>query len=329
MFRRIFVLACIAAACGAWLPAQQPPQLKLEREIPLPGVEGRIDHLSADIAGQRVYISALGSDEVEVVDLREGRRIERIEGLNDPQGILYVPARHAVYVANGGDGTVRSYDTRTLERIKTVALGEDADNLRFDPVHNQLLAAYGSGAIAVLGLDLNRVRDLRLPVHPESFQLTPDARQIFVNLPGNSSIGHIDLTTMAVNPDWVQPPANGNFPMALDAPTHRLLVACRDPGELVLIDTASGAILDHISSVGDADDLFFDPASKTAFVIGAEGYVDEVRVGSGRLTSLAHVPTASGARTGLFIPEWNRLLVAAPRRGTTPARILVYSLSTP
>ena len=329
MLRRTVVFACLAAACGASIVTQQLPPLKLERAIPLPGVEGRLDHLAADVAGQRVYLAALGSDEVEVVDLREGRRIARIPGLREPQGIVYVPARRAIYVANGDDGTVRSYDARTLEHIKTVTLGEDADNLRFDPLHSQLLAAYGAGGIAVLGLDLSRVRDLRLPVHPEAFALTPDAKQLFVNLPGNSSIGRIDLAGMAIESDWAELSANGNFPMALDAAAQRLLVACRDPGELLLIDTASRRILDRISSVGDADDLFFDATTKTAYVIGGEGYIDMVRVGSSRLTSLAHVATASGARTGLLVPEWRRLLVAAPRRGATPARLLVYALSTP
>ncbi len=305
----------------------QQPTLKLERTIPLPEVERRIDHLAADVAGQRVFLSALGSDEIEVVDLREGRRSGRIEGLQDPQGVLYVAASHTVYVANGGDGTVRSYDGRSFEHLKTVALGEDADNLRFDPVRLQVLAGYGSGAIAVLSPELAHLRDLRLPVHPEAFQLTPDGRQIYVNLPGNRSIGHIDLNTMAVNPDWAQPEAGGNFPMALDAADQRILVVCRQPGELDLLDSVSGKILDHISTAGDADDLFFDPSSHTAFVVGGEGYVDVVQVQGKKLASSAHIPTASGARTGLFVPEWNRLLVAAPRRGTMPARLLVFFIA--
>lgn len=329
MLRRALVFACLFAACGASIAPQQSPPLKLERAIALPSVDGRLDHLAADLINHRVYISALGSDELEVVDLREGHRVAHIGNLNDPQGVLYVPARHTIYVANGGDGTVRSYDARTFAHLKTVALGEDADNLRFDSVHNQLLAAYGAGAIAVLRPDLSRVRDLRLPAHPESFQLTPDAMQIFVNLPGNNSIGHIDLDTGASNPDWINLSVNGNFPMALDASAHRLLIACRDPGELLLIDTARGKILDRIPSVGDADDLFFDSTSQTAFVIGGEGYIDVVHVGSSHLASTAHVMTASGARTGLFVPEWNLMLVAAPRRGATPARLLIYAYSAP
>jgi hypothetical protein len=38
------------------------------------------------------------------------------------------------------------------------------------------------------------------------------------------------------------------------------------------------------------------------------------------------VPTAPGARTGLYVPEWNRLLVAAPKQGLKDARLLVFSV---
>lgn len=321
------MLCGLAAAVGA-LGAQQPPVLHLDRQIALPGVEGRIDHLAADVAGQRVFLAALGNDTVEVIDLRMGRRTARIEGLHEPQGVLYVPADRALYVANGGDGVVRSYDGRTLEPLKSVSLGEDADNLRFDPARSQVMAGYGTGAIALLGLDLSHRADLRLPVHPESFQLSADGKQLFVNLPHNASIARIDMETRAVDAQWANPGAGANFPMALDA--GRLFVACREPGELVALDAATGSVLQHIPTVGDADDLFYDHVRNLLYAIGGEGYVDVVRVGSGsKLTSIAHVDSAPGARTGLFVPEWNLLLVAAPARGTNPARLLVYSVAAP
>ena len=147
--------------CSA-LPAQPAPgSLRLDRVIPLPGVEGRIDHLAADVKGQRVFVAALGNGTVEVVDVAQGKRTGQIKGLKEPQGVAYVPSNGAVYVAGGGDGTVRSFDSHTLKPLHDVSLGEDADNLRFDAAHNQLLAGYGSGAIAVLGLDLSKRANLR------------------------------------------------------------------------------------------------------------------------------------------------------------------------
>src|SRR4029077_12608722 len=81
--------------------------LCLEKEIPLPGVEGRIDHFSADVAGQRLFIAALENGSVEIVDTRQGERIAEIKGLKEPQGIYYDSKTDQLYVATGGDGELR------------------------------------------------------------------------------------------------------------------------------------------------------------------------------------------------------------------------------
>jgi hypothetical protein len=41
------------------LYAQNTSSLHLEKEIPLPDVEGHIDHFSADVIGQRLFVAAL------------------------------------------------------------------------------------------------------------------------------------------------------------------------------------------------------------------------------------------------------------------------------
>jgi hypothetical protein len=320
----------LTLAAGALSFAQRVSVLHLDREISLPGVEGRIDHLSADIAGQRVFVAALGNGTVEVVDLGQNKRSGEIKGLKEPQGVAYVPASGTIYVASGGDGVIRSYDGRTLKPLKSVALGEDADNLRYDAVHKQILAGYGSGAIAVLGLDLTRRAELRLPVHPESFQLSADSKQLFVNLPDNKTVAAIDMEKLGVNSAWGHPGAAANFPMALDGAADRLLIACRHPARLVMMNGATGTVTGSVPTVGDADDVFYDKLRKTAYVIGGEGFVEAVRVEDGdRLASVGHVPTAPGARTGLYVAEWNKLLVAAPHQGAKEARLLVYSVVGP
>ncbi len=43
---------------------------------------------------------------------------------------------------------------------------------------------------------------------------------------------------------------------------------------------------------------------------------------------LAQIPTASGARTGLWEPELNRLYVAVPHRWMQQAEIRVYEFQT-
>src|SRR5712671_190361 len=84
--------------------------LTLEKTIPLEKVEGRIDHMAADVAGQRLFIAALGNNTVEVVDLKAGTKIQSLPGFAEPQGIVYIPEYDRLFVANGSDGTCRILD---------------------------------------------------------------------------------------------------------------------------------------------------------------------------------------------------------------------------
>lgn len=328
MIRKLVLSFICLIPAWAYSAAQAPAgSLHLEREIPLPGVDGRIDHLAADVAGHRVFVAALGNGTVEVVDVAQGIRTAQIKGLKDPQGLAYAPSNGAIYVAGGGDGTVRSFDSHTLKPLHDIKLGEDADNLRLDAAHGQLLAGYGSGAIAVLGLDLAKKANFELPAHPESFQFADDGKHVFVNLPEARSIASIDLDTKTVNAAWSHPSSAGNFPLAVDGTIHRLFVPCRKPARMLVINSDSGAITAWAYTVGDADDVFVDAPRRLVYVIGGDGFVDVVYVRAGdALVSRAHVPTAPGARTGLYVPEWNKLLVAAPRRGTSDARLLVFAV---
>jgi len=328
MLRRLlFGFVCLTFACMPAIAQLAPGSLRLDREIPLPGVAGRIDHLAADVKGQRLFVAALGTGTVEVVDVAEGKRTGEIKGLKEPQGVAYAASNGAVYVAGGGDGFVRSFDSHTLKPLHEIRLGEDADNLRLDVAHDQLLAGYGAGAIAVLGLDLSRKSTFDLPAHPESFQFDPDGTHVLVNLPDHRSIASIDLGTKTVNADWMHPSAAANFSMAVDRTTHRMFIPCRQPARLLVIASDTGRITAWQPTVGDADDIFVNEALRLVYVIGGQGMVDVLYVRAGdAMVSRAKVPTAPGARTGLYVPEWNKFIVAAPRQGTSEARLLVFAV---
>jgi hypothetical protein len=62
-----------AALAMTWLSAQEP--LTLARAIELPRVDGRIDHLAFDAAGQHLFVAALGNNTVEVLDVKAGTHV--------------------------------------------------------------------------------------------------------------------------------------------------------------------------------------------------------------------------------------------------------------
>ena len=84
--------------------------LQLEAKIPLGSVRGRIDHMAVDLKRQRLFVAELGNDAVGIIDLENRKLIRTITGLKEPQGVGYEPTTDRLYVANAGDGSVRSFE---------------------------------------------------------------------------------------------------------------------------------------------------------------------------------------------------------------------------
>src|SRR5262249_1166105 len=158
---------------GGAAMAQQGNQasLELEKRVPLGTVNGRIDHLAVDLARKHLFIAELENNSVGVVDLGNGSLLHRISGLSEPQGVGYVPSGDMLFVANGGDGTVRMFKGGDFTPTGQQALDSDADNVRFDAETARVYVGYGAGALAVIDpVTRMKIKDIALPAHPESFQ---------------------------------------------------------------------------------------------------------------------------------------------------------------
>jgi DNA-binding beta-propeller fold protein YncE len=155
--------------------AQSNSPLRLEKTIPLPRVKGRIDHLAFDADNQRLFVAALGNNTVEILDLKSGKIAHTIDGLAEPQGVLYEAERKRLWIANGSDGSVRIFDALTFQSLRSTELGDDADNIRWDAATRRIFVGYGNGGIAVFDPDGNKVGDIKVDAHPESFQLEKTA----------------------------------------------------------------------------------------------------------------------------------------------------------
>src|SRR6266446_5204893 len=175
----VFLLALVSALSAS---GEVPGPLHLEKEIPLPGVEGRIDHFAADDTGQRLFIAALGNGSVEIVDTRRGERVAEIKGLEEPQGVYYETKIGKLYVATGGDGKLRVYDGESLVLRDTLEFGHDADNVRFDQKTGDIWVGYGHG-IAIVNSAGQKAGSIALGSHPESFQFEEPGNRVYVNVP--------------------------------------------------------------------------------------------------------------------------------------------------
>ena len=318
----------LVLCCGiVTVQAQDHTPLQLKQTIALPEVEGRIDHFALDAAGDRLFVCALGNNTVEVLDLRKGQRIHSIAGLGAPQGIAYIPETDRLFVANDKGGICKIYDAKSYQAVGEINFKDDADNIRYDDTSKRIYVGFGSGGIGIVSADGKQISSIKLPAHPEAFELEKNGKRIFVNVPNSRQVAVIDREKGEVVATWKTDLAFGNFPMALDETNHRLFVGCRLPSKLVVLNTESGEVVANIDISGDPDDVFYDRKRHRIYAICGAGKIDIIeQTDANNYKAVTKISTADGARTGLFVPERDSLFIAVPHRGSQAAEIRCYQV---
>jgi YVTN family beta-propeller protein len=322
VFCATLLLSPLTEAVGQ--PAESSP-LQLETKIALGDVHGRIDHMAVDLKRQRLFVAELGNDSVGVVDLANRKLLQTITGLKEPQGVGYEPSTDTLYVTNAGDGSVRLFEGNAYKPNGQIELGSDADNVRVDPVANRILIGYGSGALAIIDpTTRNKVGDIPVKAHPEGFQIDHDTGQVFVNVPDAHVIAVVDRASQKQTGKWPIPDHGANFPMALDLVRRQVLVIFRAPAELGVFSMTGGKLIATAETCGDADDLFIDTKRGRVYVSCGSGFIDVLEAKGTTYRRIARISTVPGARTSLFVPELDRLLVAVRTSTAEPAAIWVF-----
>jgi DNA-binding beta-propeller fold protein YncE len=328
-------------------PDKKPLPLKFTQALPLPGVQGRFDHFSADPEKARIYLSALGNDTLEVIDTVRGARIQSVTGLGMPQGVVYASDVEKLFVANRvaaphdpdlpGKGLVKVFDASggDLKLIDTIEFHADCDNLRYSATEKRVYVGFGDGPTAGLGMidaaTDKRVGEYTLGAHPESFQLEKSGSKIFVNIADANLIEVVDRKAGAVT-KWPLKGLASNFPMALDEEHQRLFIGVRVPPRLVVLDTNSGNVVASLPAAPSMDDLYYDANLKRVYVPG-EGYISVFQQDDAdHYHPLPNVPTTPGAHTAGFFTGVGKkskgggtLVLAVPARGGRVAEVWFYS----
>lgn len=327
-------LAGLSLALG--LPAvQAKPEaspLRLVATIPLPQVQGRIDHFSVDVPGRRLFISALGNHSVEVVDLRAEKWLRSLPGVKEPQGECYVPRLAKLFTADGKAGEVKVYRGNGLQLLSAVKLDPGPDAEAYDPSTGLIYVGYGGedagknyGEVGIISAVTNtHVGDIRTLAHPGTILVGQPGRTLFITVPKTLEISQIDPRTARIVSTW-KSSAGNPVSLALDRSHDRLFVGTRNPARVEVFDSGTHRLIASLPSVGLMDGLFYDALHDRIYASGGEGYVAVYQQsGTDRYVEIAKVPTAPNARTSLWVRQLDRYYVAVPSDGSQGARILVF-----
>jgi DNA-binding beta-propeller fold protein YncE len=314
------MLAVQTATSLADDPARPP--LERTQTIALRGPVGGLDHLAIDSRRGRLFVANTSNNSLDVVDLKAGALLKQVPGQGRIRGIAYAPDLDRVFVGNGTGGVFNAFDGQDYGLLKSLPLGDDADNVRYNPATRRIYVVHADEELAVIEADGYATRSpIPLPKDVGGFQLGTGRPRMYLNAKSPGQVIVIDTVKDGVIDRFPVAPAGMNAALAIDEPNRRLFVGCRRDPSLVVMDSDTGKVVARVPIPGDVDDLYFDAKRRRIYASCGEGAIAVIRQDdSDRYEALATIRTVPGARTSLFDAETSRLFLAVPRRADRPGQ---------
>ena len=332
------VLLVAGGASFGILHAQDGPY-RLTREI-LVGGEGGWDYLSVDAAAHRLYVShatkivvidtqankvvgeivdtpgvhgfavaaELGrgfssngrENKVSIVDLKTLKTIQKVDTGENPDAIMYEPARKEVYAFNGRGKSATVID------------------------------AQGGHVIATIPLEGK----------PEFAQADSKAGKVYVNIEDQNAIKVIDTAKHAVTATWPIAPGEAASGMAFDLENHRLFIGCENKLMLMIDSNSGNVVYSVPIGEGVDANSFDPGTKLAFSSNGGAGTVTVAHEESSSVLKVVQtLKTARGARTMTLDPVTHTIYLAAtdyepqapgskerPKAVPGTFRILVYQM---
>jgi YVTN family beta-propeller protein len=331
----IMLSTALLLASGAY--AQDPAPLKLVQTIPLPGLkDGDFDHFAPDLDGHRLFLTAEENGKVEVIDTNTNQLIHTIDALKAPHAILYRKDLKKLFIVDGDASAVKIYDDGNYQNAGEIPVAIDADSIAYDPATNYMYVVAGGreahtpySLISVIDTNsAKKVRDIKINSnHVEAIVLEKSGPRMFCNITGLNAVGVLDRSKSALTATWPLPAGDkANVAMAFDEPDHRLFVATRTPGKLVVLDSENGKVVADLPAVGMVDDAAYDAQHKRLYLAGDQFLDVFQQKDADHYSLLAKIPGSFRAKTGILVPEWNRYYLAVPHHAGKEAEVRVYEV---
>jgi DNA-binding beta-propeller fold protein YncE len=337
----LFLATLFVAA--SYTSASAADSLTLVGRTELPGYTGDFDHFEYDLKGNRLWLAAEDHETLEVFDLKTMRLQKSLRGIVDtPHGVYFVPGSHRLIVSDTGGGSqvTRLIDSNSYKAVGTLKLAAPGgDAMGYDASTNRLYIVNGGRDAkmketylsAIDPLTLKHYGDLKFDTDKvEAMAIEQKGNKLYINVTGKNLLAVVDKNDLKVLNTWPIKEAEQNAPIAFDESTKRLFVITRKPGKLLVINADTGATVANFVAPGRCDQVIWDPVTKRIYAIGGEGYIGVFQQKGGDLyEEMPHIVSATGAKTGILIPELKRLYVAvSPGEAKTGAAILRYDIGS-
>ena len=329
------VLAAASLLPAAAVAAAEP--LRAVGRTEMPEYKGDFDHFAYDLKGNRLFLAGEDMGTLEVFDLKTGKRVKTVNGLETPHAIHYIAEMDRLIVSNSGDGLTKVLDGKTYSVIDTFRLTPGADVMNYDPSTKSVWIVTGGKnaekklpdtVVAVVDPATGKTRgEVKFDTDfTEAIAFEQKGKRAFVNVSGKHYVAVVDKGTHKVVATWPVKEGENNAPMALDEPNKRLFIVTRKPFKLVVIDTDTGKSVASLEAPPRCNELIFDQANRRIYLTGDEHVAVIEQKSADKYEEIARVKSDKGAKTAIYIPELKRLYVAVAGKGDTQAGVLHYDV---
>lgn len=259
---------------------------------------GGWDYIALQPNSNRVFTSH--GNQVNVLDKTTGDSLGFIPGTIGVHGIEFIPALNKGYTSNGRLNNVFVFNLKTLAVTDSIATGQNPDAIFYDGFSKKLITCNGRSKDLTFIDPVTKkvVATVAVGGKPET-AISNNAGKIFVNVEDKNEIVVIDAITFKVEAHWSLLPGEAPTGLVIDNKTKRLFAACGDNALLVVLDAATGKIIDKLPIGKGCDGAAFDPILKNIYTSnGSDGTITVIHeVTKDKFTVTETVTTKKSART--------------------------------
>jgi len=334
---KAMISAAVLLAFVIGVAAQEEAPLKLLHATPLPELhDGDFDHLIADVAGNRLFVTAEENSKVLIFDLKTDKLIHTIADVKAPHSLLYRADLKKLFVVDSDLGEVKIYETDSFKPAGSIKVREGADASGYNPSSKLFYVVNGgkdaklpNAYISVIDVDAGKtIAEIKIDSNDvEGVAFEKSGPRMFVNVRGKNAVEVYDQTDRTLKATWsVAQEGKNPTSMAFDESGHRLFLGTRVPAKLVVMDSDSGRIVTSYPAAAMVDDMAFDGGSKRIYFAGSEFFDVFHQKDPDNYERIGHIATSFRAKTGVLVPELNRYYLAVPHHEKQMAELRVYEV---
>ena len=328
----------LGPADGSATPGPASP-LTITGHADLPGYSGDFDHFAADVPGDRLFLAAEDHGTMEVFRLSTLEHLQTIKGpIETPHSILLMPDVHKLLVTETGKSMSHIFNSDSYAFEKAVKLAPGADSVGYDAPRNRLYIVTGGKDVPMkeswleqidpkTGRFINRAHfDAD---HVEALAVEQHGPNVFINITDKNQIALLNKYTLKEKGRWRIAAADGApCCFAFDEAHHRLFAVTRKPGNILVLDSRTGAELARFKGPERVDAAEWDEKNQRAYIIGGEGWTSIIEEKDpSHFVELPRLVTAPGAKTSVLVPERNEMFIAvSPGESKAMAQVLRVSV---